>query len=57
MEKKFRITKIDKRFFFIKVGATVWWNTTENRIYSEDHKQWVQVDMALKLGIDGEEIE
>lgn len=54
---KYRITKIDKPFFFLKVGAIVYLEFGEDRIYSEDMKQYVPSDLAYKLGIDGERVD
>lgn len=54
---KFRITKIDKPPLFLRVGAIVYWDFWEDRIYSEDGKQYMPSDLLFKLGVDGERVE
>ena len=54
---KFRITKIDKPSFFLKVGAIVYLDWVEDRIYSEDGEQYMPSDLVFKLGVDGERVE
>lgn len=51
---KFRITKIDKPTFFLRLGEIIIVNYDESRVYSEDKKQYVPLDLALKMGLDGE---
>lgn len=51
---KYKITKINNECFFLKIGAIVIVDHEEERIYSEDGKQYMPLDMAIKMGIDGE---
>lgn len=53
---KFKITKLNNECFFLKNGATVIYNPEEERIYSEDGKQYMPVDMVIKMGVDGEQL-
>lgn len=53
---KFRITKLDKEPFFLKIGNIILLDYEEERIYSEDGKQYMPLDLALKFGLDGEQI-
>lgn len=53
---KFKITKLNKECFFLKRGAIVLVNYEEQRIYSEDGKQYMPLDMAIKMGVDGEQL-
>ena len=57
MQMKFRITKIDEELFFLKLGEVVVVDYDKGRIYSEDEKQYVTLDLALKFGVDGEQVE
>jgi len=56
VEIKFKITKLDKQRFFLKIGAVVIVNYDEERVYSEDKKQYMPLDLALKAGLDGEQL-
>lgn len=51
---KYKITKIDKPCVFLKLGSIVIVDHNHNRIYSEDRKSYMPLDMALKLGLDAE---
>lgn len=53
---KFKITKIDKPLFFLKIGNIIIVNYDENRVYSEDKKQYIPLDLALQAGVDGEQV-
>lgn len=53
---KFKITKLDKESFFLKIGNVILLDYEEKRIYSEDGRQYMPLDFALKLGLDGEQI-
>lgn len=53
---KFKITKLDKELFFLKIGNTILLDYEKERIYSEDKKQYMPLDFALKLGLDGKQI-
>ena len=57
MEQKYKITKMDREMFFLKIGCTVWVNYDEMRVYSEDKKQYMPLDIAMKLGLDGERVQ
>ncbi len=57
MRLKFRVTKIDDDMFFLKKGNIFYFDLAEERIYSEDLKQYMPVEMALKLGLDGVRVE
>lgn len=56
MRYKFKITEIDNPMFFLKVGNVVIVDYEEDRVYSEDGKQYMPLDTALSLGLDGEQI-
>lgn len=51
---KYKITKIDKPCFFLKLGSMVVVDHDHARIYSEDRKSYLPLDMALALGLDAE---
>lgn len=53
---RFKITKLNKESFFLKFGSVVLLDYEEERVYSEDEKQYMPLDLALKFGIDGEQI-
>lgn len=53
---KFTVTKLDKPCFFLEIGAIVIVNYDEERVYSEDKKQYMPLDLALKAGLDGEQL-
>lgn len=53
---RFKITKLNKESFFLKFGSVVLLDYEEERIYSEDEKQYMPLDLVLKFGIDGEQI-
>lgn len=55
-EIKFKITKLNKQGFFLKIGAVVIVNYDEERVYSEDKKQYMPLKLALDAGIDGEQV-
>ena len=56
--RKFKITKLDKnRLFFLKIGAIIYVDFKENRVYAEDQEQYAPLDWALKMGLDGEWID
>lgn len=56
LEMKFKITKVDIEGFFLNVGDVVIVNLSEARVYSEDKKQYMSLDLALSMGLDGERI-
>ena len=49
---KFKITKLDKEMFFLKIGNIIYLDYNEERIYAEDEKQYMPLDFALKQGLD-----
>ena len=51
---KFKITTLDKPLFFLKIGDIIIVNYDENKVYLEDKKQYMSLDLALQAGIDGE---
>ena len=51
---KFRVTKIDEEFFFLKEGSNVIVDYNNNRVYSEDGKSYMPLKMALEHGLNGE---
>ena len=54
---KFKITKIDIEGFFLRKDSIIIVNYDEGRVYSEDKKQYIPLDMALqKMGVDGEQV-
>ena len=53
---KFRITKLDIELFFLKISEIIIVNYDENRVYSEDKKQYMSLDLALQAGVDGEQV-
>lgn len=53
---KFKITKIDRPCFFLKLGLIVLINYDEERVYSEDKSEYMPLDLALKMGLDGERV-
>ena len=53
---KFKITKIEKEGFFLRKGSIIIVNYDEDRVYSEDKKQYIPLDMALQMGVDGEQV-
>lgn len=53
---KFKITKIDRPCFFLRLGAVVLVNYDEERVYSEDKREYMSLDLALKWGLDGEQV-
>lgn len=53
---RYKITKLDKEMFFIKLGAIVIVDFVENRVYDENREQYMPLDLALKTGMDGEQI-
>lgn len=53
---KFKITKMDQEMFFLRVGAIVYVDFEDNRVWSEDRKQYVPLNLAEKLGIDGVQV-
>lgn len=53
---KYKITKIDKEMFFLKLGAIVILDFNDNRVYDENREQYMPLDFALKTGMDGEQI-
>lgn len=53
---KFKITKIDKEGFFLRKDAVIVVDYYEGRVYSEDKKQYIPLDMALQMGVDGEQV-
>lgn len=55
--QKFRITEMKKDVFFLRVGSIVYINWAEERVYSEDKKQYMPLSVALKLGLNGEQVE
>lgn len=55
-EIRFKITKLDRECFFLKIGAVIILNYDEERVYSEDKKQYMPLDLALKTGLDGEQL-
>lgn len=57
MRLKFRITKIDEEMFFLKIGEVVIVDYYKGRVYSEDEKQYMSLELALDLGLDGEQVE
>ena len=56
MRFKFKITKLDKEMFYLKIGNIIYVDYDEERVYTEDEKQYMPLDLALKLGLDGERI-
>lgn len=56
-EIKFKITKLDRPCFFLRLGLTVIVNYDEERVYSEDKRQYMPLDLALKMGLDGEQVQ
>lgn len=50
---KFKITKLDKGMFFLKIGNIIYVDYDEERVYAEDEKQYMPLDFALKQGLDG----
>lgn len=60
MIEKFRVTKIDVNAFYtdyMQVGKIVYVDYDEYRVYSEDKKQYMPIDLAFKFGLDGERVE
>ena len=57
MSIKYRITKTDKECFFLRVGEIVILDFSDDRVYSEDRKQYMPISVAMKFGIDGEQVE
>ena len=57
MRFKFKITKLDKEMFYLKIGNIIYVDYDEERVYAEDKKQYMPLDLALKLGIDGVQVE
>lgn len=57
MRLKFRVTKMDNEMFFLKRGNIFYFDLAEERIYSEDLREYMPVETALKLGLDGERVE
>lgn len=53
---KFKITKMDQEMFFLRVGAIVYVDFDDNRVWSEDRKQYMPLNLAEKLGIDGVQV-
>jgi len=53
---KYRITKIDKEGFFLKVGAVVYLDLLNERVYAEDKVQYAPLKLLKKLNADGEQI-
>lgn len=53
---KFKITKITTPLFFLELGAIIIVNYDEDRVYSEDKKQYVPLNLALQAGVDGEQV-
>lgn len=55
--QKYKITKLEKEYFFLKLGATVFVDYIDYRVYDENMEQYVPLEFALKTGMDGEKIE
>lgn len=53
---KYRITKIDKEVFFLKVGAVIYLDFFNERVYAEDKVQYAPLKLLEKLNADGEQI-
>lgn len=53
---RFKITNLDKEMFFIKLGAIVIVDYEEERVYDENKEQYMPLDLALKTGMDGEQV-
>ena len=56
MKVKFKITKLDKECFFLRLGETVVIDFMKERVYSEDEKQYMPLEVAFKFGLDGERV-
>ena len=57
--QKFRVTKMEVEAFYtdyMQVGNIVYVNFDEDRVYSEDMKQYMPLGLALKFGLDGEQV-
>ena len=58
--QKFRVTQMEVNAFYtdyMQVGKIVYVNWDEERVYSEDMKQYMPLDLALKFGLEGEQVE
>lgn len=58
--QKIRVTKMDVNAFYtdyMQIGKIVYVNWDENRVYSEDKKQYMPLDLAFKFGLDGEKVQ
>lgn len=53
---KFKVTKINEDCLFLHIGAVIILDFNEGRVYSEDKTQYLSLDFALRLGLDGEQI-
>ena len=53
---KFKITKLDKEMFFLKIGNIIYVDYDKERVYSEDEEQYMPLDTALKFGLDGKRV-
>ena len=53
---KYKVTKINEDCFFLHIGAVIILDFNEGRVYSEDKTQFLSLDIALRLGLDGEQI-
>lgn len=49
---KFKITKLDKEMFFLKIGNIIYLDYIKERVYAEDGKQYMPIDLALSLGLN-----
>lgn len=49
---KFKITNLDKEMFFLKIGNIIYYDYSEDRVYAEDGKQYMPIDLALSLGLN-----
>lgn len=53
---KFKITKVDKELFFLKMGAIIIVNYDEERVYDENRVQYMSIDFLVQAGVDGERV-
>ena len=56
MQIKFIVTKMETECFFLRIGEVVIVDYDEERVYSEDRKQYMPLDIAMKFGIDGKQV-
>ena len=54
--EKFKITKIEKECFFLKLGAIIYIDFITNRVYSEDKEQYMPLSILEQCKVDGAQV-